>query len=700
MSTTSASQNLTQLFLVLSYFLAPPICLIAGLIGAALSTQSVYVDESALLAGFAAPQGEASSARIKLCPNETKLLTVAQRLQHELEQWSVEAEIFETHAAGNCSCTSVRGVVVAPYGASAGVIVLAVEVAEAPDLSDAADGRATDIAVRLVQTLSRARWLSKDVVFLLHARCSCACGPHVGETAAGVCRNSPLRQLLDDHHRLGIATSASPRTRLHRWGGPARQVVSFSLHSRALSAAPPVPASSMDAARADTAPAALAVELGGVDGRLANLDAFSHIWKSAARPSLHVPLMLPATGWLAQSLPLPRACAHDVAAAPPAVGPGAWWSGAWLVAWLPPRVQAALRTEHALALLGFALSLAWGAPRGEHAHSLAHGIDGVSLHGVPAHAVRCHKLRPLGDEQLLALLEVCMRQLSNLDEALHHSHYAYLLADPNTLLPLGKAVPWLHLPPPLALALRAMAHARARDADPRRVPHAALSFAAVAAAHVGCTLLLLLPSFSPYMAPLWHLAWPPSATSRARTALPPPPSTVALVATLQTAWAALALALAWAASHLPRRLHPDALCCASCAVACIVVFVTSCVVLPLGLVGSLILSACAVLCLPRPVAAAFPPPPSPAAMSAHRSWSLGVAWEALMLAASSPAALLAVATPAAPLAALVPAWQLAASSSTLPFAFGVAAVTPLCAVAASIRLRRLTALLVRGGTAL
>ena len=48
-----------------------------------------------------------------------------------------------------------------------------------------------------------------------------------------------------------------------------------------------------------------------------------------------------------------------------------------------------------------------------------------------------------------------MRCYSNLHESLHHSHYAYLLADADTLIPFQLSGPLLYVPPILALVLRA-----------------------------------------------------------------------------------------------------------------------------------------------------------------------------------------------------------------------------------------------------
>ena len=215
--------------------------------------------------------------------------------------------------------------------------------------------------------------------------------------------------------------------------------------------------------------------------------------------------------------------------------------------------------------------------------------------------------------------------------------------------------------------------------------------------HLACALLLLPPTLSPYVARpmprrastlVWPLLLPPSASS-----LPPPLplSPWSSMLFLQGVWAALAAALARVARYLPHRLSPDALACACAIYAAGLVLVLTCAAVHLALLGSLVLSAVA--------AAGLPGPSTNGSSRTHHA--VHVVMEGLLMLLVSPCALLLLGSVAAsdddpPVDALVAvAWQHAASFGALPYAFAVSVCTPMCAVAASLRIRRITQLRMR-----
>ena len=123
-----------------------------------------------------------------------------------------------------------------------------------------------------------------------------------------------------------------------------------------------------------------------------------------------------------------------------------------------PRAAAAWRLAEVVG------ALAWGDGDGEHAEALRRGIDALSLAAVAADDEAAGGAA-LSDGRLLALLEGIVRALSNLSEALHHSHYAYLLLTPSTFIALARSAPALHAPPLASLLLRAAAHTAAAAAS-------------------------------------------------------------------------------------------------------------------------------------------------------------------------------------------------------------------------------------------
>jgi hypothetical protein len=147
------------------------------------------------------------------------------------------------------------------------------------------------------------------------------------------------------------------------------------------------------------------------------------------------------------------------------------------------------------------------------------------------------------------VIELAVRSLSNLHEALHHSHYAYLPVSADAFLPLKIALPLLLGLPLASLALRAMAHAKAAAAAPapaalittftaaaatpaatehRLTPHTLNTVLTLLVTHAAGAVLLLLPAF----------AWPQPA--------PPPSPGVALLPVL------VAVQLFW--YHVAKRL--------------------------------------------------------------------------------------------------------------------------------------------------
>ena len=79
---------------------------------------------------------------------------------------------------------------------------------------------------------------------------------------------------------------------------------------------------------------------------------------------------------------------------------------------------------------------------------------------------------------MAALLEGQVRALSNLHEALHHSHYDYVPLSADRFVPLKCLAPCAFVPPLLSLAARAVAHGLAAGEAPsfRSARHAAAAF--------------------------------------------------------------------------------------------------------------------------------------------------------------------------------------------------------------------------------
>ena len=681
MAIATTSSRIPRIFLHLSRLLSP-FSLLFGLLFTAYNSQKVYTDEAALLSSFASP-----SPLPPLSDNNESLLA-------RLRNLNIRAELYDDNG-----CTAISAVLRARQARSGDVLLLAVEVGLASDLSDADTSRAAEITLQLANILIRAPWLSKDVLLLLHA--PCGCGGGVGDGGGGssalptlsACPNGALWRFLTDHHMLNgtespSAPTAERRAYLRR-GSPIRQLLTFSLRSSTASTTTtPRPSAPR--------PSALAVELTGASGRLPNLDTYASLWKVATK-QLNVPLVLPSTGRL---LPLALTECVRRSSTTASSSPNSHYSP------IMDSLRGVLPLDAAYATMRFALDLAYGAPRGEHAAGLAFGIDSLSLTSAadltdaqssPALTACQRSVPPLSDRQIIGLLEGTLRSWSNLDEALHHSHYSYILSDPSTLVPLKLTGPLLHLPPLIALLIRAASHHSHSQQQPPsppktkntprlhhfHIPPLAAAVAAVALIHLTCAALLLLP---PPISPYLH----PSSSSPPLLPLPP----FSLLSLLQLIWLTLSLTLTAAT----RAVHEDAIACACCLLAASAVFVGTCASIHTALIGSLVLSAITTYGLP-------PPPPtqttSATAASSRTGRALLIAKELLMLMLVSPWAVLLVLTAlvdgraASTLTAAALAWQHAAVFGALPYAFAIGAVAPLGVVAASLRLRRIAAVLTR-----
>ena len=327
------------------------------------------------------------------------------------------------------------------------------------------------------------------------------------------------------------------------------------------------------------------------------------------------------------------------------------------------------------------------------------------------------------------MLELTLRSWSNLAEALHHSHYTYLLVDASTLVPFKWSAPCLHAPPLVALLLRAYAHGASAgrvEGDGRNDEHAhvrrwASGAASIAWLHLPAIALAALPYLAQRASP-W--GWDSAARSWWIATLS--------VLCVQLGWA---VSVMWLSGLLR---HPDGtrraevngerggeagggeVATIGCVVACFACVVCSCHSLHLGLAGSLGLATIGSLGLPLP---STKPPPALAAASrapssprgsrrprpsrtlagaglVQQRWALCMMamGEAIVLAMLSPVALLLQATAicaacaAAPMLSPVEAaasvWDAAVAHGTLVHAFACAAALPLSVIAASERLRR------------
>ena len=379
-----------------------------GVLLLAYCSSSVYVDEAGLLAGFATPQLQLSSSLpppppLPSCSSDA---STAEQLQASFEGVDASSVIYEIHPSDNCSCASLIVTVGAKRGDGTEALLLAVEVGDEGDLADASSSRAAALSRQLAFHLHSVSWLAKDVILFLHPRCACACDqqqhslirrrqpPLLPASTWPACPHGPLRRFLDDYHLVGVlrddaSAGAALRAGLRvRRGGVLRQVLSLSLRSTAAAAA----AGGGQASR----PSALSVELGGANGRLPNFDLYSTVWKIAGDSAVRVPLTIPATATAA-------AADGDTAGAPGAA-PSLllWLAGASSPSTSPllhgllavlSELNDQLRIEEAIGAMRFALSLAWGVPRGEHAAALTlgareraasgRGAEGATLRSLP-----------------------------------------------------------------------------------------------------------------------------------------------------------------------------------------------------------------------------------------------------------------------------------------------------------------------------
>ena len=387
MAIATTSSRIPRIFLHLSRLLSP-FSLLFGLLFTAYNSQKVYTDEAALLSSFASP-----SPLPPLSDNNESLLA-------RLRNLNIRAELYDDNG-----CTAISAVLRARQARSGDVLLLAVEVGLASDLSDADTSRAAEITLQLANILIRAPWLSKDVLLLLHAPCGCGGGGGGGGSSAlptlSACPNGALWRFLTDHHMLNgtespSAPTAERRAYLRR-GSPIRQLLTFSLRSSTASTtttprpcAPP--------------PSARAVERTGASGRLPNLDTYASLWKVATK-QLTVPLVLPSTGRL---LPLALTECVRRSSTTASSSPNSHHSP------IMDALRGVLPLDAAYATMRFALDLAYGAPRGEHAAGLAFGIDSLSLTSAadltdaqssPALPACQRSVPPLSDRQIIGLLE-------------------------------------------------------------------------------------------------------------------------------------------------------------------------------------------------------------------------------------------------------------------------------------------------------
>lgn len=494
---------------------------------APLLAQRVYVDEHGLLAGQAATTvGQPSPA------GRSSLVARMRALGLEPRVHAVRTD------SANCSCAAVSGVVRARRGDGAEAVLLSVRAGATDAAAARADRRGPALVLALAAHLQRVPWLAKDVVLLFAPCCACAAGARRGGGAER-CSRAALSSFLDDHALLpalappteagAVAWRAALRASR---GGTLRQVLSIDLGG-------------------ERRPSALRVAVDGCDGRLPNLDMYAAVWRVATRSS--VPLRLAGDG-------------------PPRRRRGAA-AEAGMAAALGRRAAAAWRLAEVVG------ALAWGDGDGEHAEALRRGIDALSLAAVDDDDEAAAGAA-LSDGRLLALLEGLVRALSNLSEALHHSHYAYLLLTPSTFIALARSAPALHAPPLASLLLRAAAHAAA----------AATSLAA--SSEGASAADALLRSVAP---PPAGAAWLAAAAAPLLLLLPPPPL-AAVAAALVGVWAALA-------ALVRLRAAPgaaDVLACVACVVGAIGCAALTCASLALGLASSWALAAAAAVLLPWP----------------------------------------------------------------------------------------------------
>jgi len=344
------------------------------------------------------------------------------------------------------------------------------------------------------------------VLLHLPSCCSCAYPSMAASSESGLwatathrtsgCSAAPLRYFLSQYTlqtpldgspgaqaNAGFSNKAmSTALAIRRGGGLIRQALTLSLCGS-------------DSDNSNRRESSLCVELRGHAGRLANLDLYSAIWRVAQLPAVRVPLAI-ATGR--------RQTVETVRIGAAAIKRNAARGlGAFKTLVSKALHQATLALRPSATLLAFSAGQAMGGhPESPHAPALDLGID--SLHMYTDRSGKCSTgAASLGDGvadgQVLSLLQLVVRSLSNLHEALHHSHYVYFPLSASSFLPLSRAAP-LFLGLPLAsLGLRAAAHVVARK--PIKTGDA-LAIKVIAATHAAGAALLLLPALA------WPLPWP------------------------------------------------------------------------------------------------------------------------------------------------------------------------------------------------
>lgn len=677
MSSLARRRLLSTVAFLASLIFAPPIAPVLGLLAAAAMAQSVYVDEAGALASWA----DLGLARAQLLPlppldqtasppadascSASSTSDAKEQLMSRLEALDLKPVTHDANV-GTCSCTSVSAVVRALKGDGTEALLLAVEAGTANEVVDVDRSREAALALQLAAHLRSVAWLSKDVVLLFHPRCPCG--------------SSPLRHFLAEYslaargklggHSGDITTALNARR-----AGLLRQLIALS---------PPRPQGEREEwfRNAESAPTAFAVEtveveLSGTLGRLPNLDMYASLWAVAQHADVQVPLELPA------ARPLGRLRASVGAGVSTQQRRGRL-----------ERQSLARLSSMARGAASFAMRLGWAEAHPAQASGLAYAIDSLTLtiRSSPFAPPDSQGPRPapLTDRRLLALLEGTVRCYSNLHESLHHSHYAYLLADADTLIPFQLSGPLLYVPPILSLVLRAGASRTSVHPPASAYVRAAASVGLVHA--VGLAWLLL--PLSPY-------AIRPPATAGESLSQTDQGDTWTPVSALHRWSVALGMHAAWAllaawVCHRGGRStrDTDALVGVTCFIGLCICLVFLCVSPAFGLLGVTAFAGLAVFGLP--------PPSQSGSHDSCSSPVAGLVWiaaEVMWLVLASPAAVLCVvAALAAPgasttvgamVSAYDAAWRVAHEHGALPYAFGCVAMLPLTVVIASTRLARI-----------
>ncbi|GLE01046.1 hypothetical protein PINS_up009859 [Pythium insidiosum] len=259
-----------------------------------------------------------------------------------------------------------------------------------PSLSSSDAFTSVALGLELLQFLSRARWLAKDVVLLV---------ADDGETGGADGVSPGTDAWLAAYHSDPL--HAAPL------GGGRAGVIRAAIN--------------LEAASTDgSVPTAVGVFTAGCNGQLPNLDlvntAVSHC------RSFGVPVVLDR-------------CETMTAAACP---PAATFAGAALDRVLFRPLQALLPSADAYlanlkGMLRFMTTLATG-PSGPHASFIRYNIDAITFSLVRSP----QRHDALSTEDVLRSLELLLRSLSNIEEKLHQSFFLYVLPNADTFVSVGE----------------------------------------------------------------------------------------------------------------------------------------------------------------------------------------------------------------------------------------------------------------------